>query len=246
MMIFQLTELGCRVNVPTPVTREEFLMRSIFRAFTCLSLAIASAVHVQAVTIVDQSNLTDEYRGGSAVGFPTAQTFTVGVDGILASIDLQLVNSTGTDETLRFDLMSTIDGAPGASLFSTSIPSSSIPIVDFLEPIPFTSVDVSSLGLQVDSGDVLAFGVSGGALSPPWSIWATAPNSTPNYTDGKPFQFRFGWQESAFNDLTFRTFVETEPVPEPLPLASLVSLVIVGSSLFVRRGRRSSSSVGTI
>ena len=149
--------------------------------------------------IVEQSNLTNPYSGGPAVSSPTAQTFTVGVDGILSRIDLQLVNSPGTDEFIQFDLRSTTSGIPSLSLFSTTINPTTIPQVNFGDPIPVTTIDVSSLNLSVTSGDVLAISLSGGSGFPPWTIWATHDDPPIDYTGGNPTIHLWGMAREKFS-----------------------------------------------
>jgi len=64
------------------------------------------ATPTSATPVLDQSNAYDPGFTGSAVvtAHSLAQTFTVGLSGLLRRVDLQLYKSTGTVGDLTFDI----------------------------------------------------------------------------------------------------------------------------------------------
>ena len=178
-----------------------------------------------------------------------AQTFTVGTGGILSAVDLGLTAGPDADllspasRLLNFAIMSTSGGVPSSVLFSTTIDSGLLPTLPFFVAVPATTVDVSSAAISVNAGDVLAIRLFGGGANPnDWTIWATNDTGAlPDaYTGGSPFQNIGVWQQLAFRDLSFRTYVDqastpTAPEPTSLALMSLGGLGMLGGWYRKRR-----------
>lgn len=143
-----------------------------------------------------------------------AQTFTVGITGVLRRVDVEIRRDAGIPDLL-FDIRPTIGGVPvesdAAALANVVIPSASIP-TDFT----FVSVDLSSAQIAVSAGDVLAIVLrapgAGGALNYSWQGSAVS-----GYGAGADF-FRVApsptWN-GLFGDLGFQTFVAPAVVPSP-------------------------------
>jgi hypothetical protein len=180
---------------------------------------------VKGALVVDQTNLVSEVEGGLGLG-NYMQTFTVGLHGKLARIDVQIGKLSGGPASATFELRSTTGGLIGGVIFSTSI---SVPTVTFFGPFPVTSVDVSSLNLTVDPGDLLAIDIGGAP-----GFWANKLISIPpvppsntvgsvgSYDRGDPYD---GFFNPVSNyDMAFRTFIapDTETVgggdPPPFEL----------------------------
>jgi hypothetical protein len=130
--------------------------------------------------VLDQSNVVP--AGSTAdLAIVTVQslagTFTVGVDGVLAQVDLQIYKNTGTTGDLVFTIRPTNDGVPDPDdalvLLALVISLDDMPTIDDpFQEVPLTSIDVSAAGIIVASGDVLALSLSReGAGSPPWATW---------------------------------------------------------------------------
>lgn len=206
-----------------------------------MALLAGFSSELQAGVILDQQNLTGQYLGGPALSNVWAQTFTVGVDGILDSIDLQLTRWFGTaanSSVVSFELRgTTTGGAPtGAPIYSTSFLYADVPSVSLSSTtIPLVSVDVSSAAINVSQGDILAITVKHSDL-----IWMTNDNG-PAYAAGAPYQFVAGsWTASGLKDLGFQTHVNatSQAVPEPCSLVLIGIGVCVAGAGTVRRRRQ--------
>jgi hypothetical protein len=156
---------------------------------------------------------------GIAPGDSGAQTFTVGITGILSAVDV-LVERNG-DADLQFDIRPAANGVPVESdsmtLASVTVPASTVPL-----PASFLEFDLSSFGIPVSQGEVLAIVLSGN------SRWFGAPNDP--YSPGAAYFRRFPDMPTftpVFDnlDVGFKTFVE--PIPEPSALV-LISVGIIG------------------
>jgi|SRR6516165_7137601 hypothetical protein len=129
--------------------------------------------------VLDQSNIVPNFQFDAAVisAQSVAQTFTVGVDGTLAQVDLQIYKNSGTTGDVVLDIRPTINGSPdpynGNILYETVIPLDSMPTIDDpRQDVPLTSIDVSAGKLAVAQGDMLALSLSReGQGSPPWVAW---------------------------------------------------------------------------
>ncbi len=174
------------------------------------------------------------------VGQFALQTFTVGLDGFLAALAVQV--QQGAEEIPTSDLVLTIRrvitsgplvGAPDrqSNLGTVSLPVGSFPAFDSFRSAPFTSFDVRSLNIRVRQNDVLAFELSSSTdTDNSFFAW---DSQTDDYDRGS--EYIFDPDDNSFasigRDLGFRTFVA---VPEPGGAA----LVTMGSLLVIFHNRR--------
>lgn len=149
-------------------------------AWLAMLLWLSATGLAQAEVVLDQSHVVPAGATGDLAIITVqslAQAFTVGVEGVLTEIDLQIYKNTGTTGDITLTIRTTTDGVPDPDdslvLFEDVISLDDIPTIDnvFLE-VPFTPVDVSSAGIAVAPGDMLAVSLSReGAGSPPWATW---------------------------------------------------------------------------
>lgn len=208
-----------------------------------LALVLCGIRHAAAVPILDQSFVPQDphsFFGTGGTNLNSAQTFTVGITGMLSQVDV-LVEKNGPDE-LRLDVRPTVDGLPieddNAALASVTVPFATIP-----SPRAFLSFDVSSFGVRVSQGELLAIVLTGNAR---W--YGVTPELGPDdpylggaaYFRGLPGAFFPPFDGRA--DLGFRTFVDA--IPEP-PTIMLFGIGVVGLVLAVRACRAGGTSLIT-
>jgi hypothetical protein len=135
------------------------MRRLVFGAVS--AIISISATNALATVVLDQLNdvspsaTADSTSGGV---LEQGQTFTVGVTGTLAHIDVQL-NWPGFGSTGNaiLNLYNTSGGLPtGASLGTASLTSFLVPSGGYA----FQHFDLSSYGVHVHAGDVFAYGIS--------------------------------------------------------------------------------------
>jgi hypothetical protein len=209
-------------------------------AVTALTLLWGGEGQARADLVLDQFNTPTNTGEAIVVGNPSpfdeAQTFTVGVTGTLARIDFLVREDSTSTGNLLFDIRATNGGVPVADnmavLASVVVPHGTVPT----DPLTmtYTGIDVSSFGLSVTEGEMLAIVLrtdTGGRY-----LWK---NGAPVYTRGEPF-FREpnvgpdwrSWSSAGANfDFAFRTYVDTTvAVPEPstLTLLGIGTLSLLG------------------
>ena len=119
-------------------------------ALCVLVICCGAMVPARAMPILDQEFAPDDFNLSSGIGGSTdkAQTFTVGVEGILASFEFYVKGSGD----LTYEIRATTGGVP--------TPVTTSPLTSGTVAMPstwsFASVDVSSAGIPVSPGDVLA------------------------------------------------------------------------------------------
>jgi hypothetical protein len=148
-------------------------------AATVAMIWLAGASEVRAGGTLDQSNVvsTFTFDAAPASSVSRAQTFTVGLSGLLSQVNLEIYKSTGTLVNPTVEILGTTNSTPDDAklLFSTVVPLSIVPTFDSPRPGAFamTSVDVSSAGIMVTPGEVLAIGlVSDSSGAPPMALMA--------------------------------------------------------------------------
>lgn len=197
------------------------------------------APRASAAPILDQTPNSAQPGGGGNTGclgqycYEVAQTFTVGVGGMLSWIDLYLTSYPGSDARVIAEVRRTAQGAPGTGLDSVlanvTLEKSSLP-----PDWGWTRLDFTPAHLFAQPGDVLAIVLRGGhygfllsgriesyARGEFFDRWST---SGP-WTSSSPFDV----------DLAFRTWMDPDArIPEPV--ASL--LMLAGVVAVVARRRR--------
>ena len=192
-------------------------------ALSALSLLLAVASPAAGAPILDQQAEVGQSAAFGLSELTRAQTFTVGVDGVLDSVEL-LLRDSGTK---TFEIHATTGGVP--VLGSTPLASVSVTFAAGLAS--WVAIDFSSFAIPVSVGDVLAI-VQPGALPVGGFWWAGgggyAGGTLYSTIDSSPGAY------VAFPslDFNFRTYVEA-----PEPAAGLLAAVAALLLLAGRRGR---------
>jgi hypothetical protein len=158
-----------------------------------------------------------------------AQTFTVGISGLLRRIDVLVVSDAGVPPGIPvdFDVRPTVNGAPvendGLALASGVL---STATSDLQSAAALVSIQFGALGVAVQRGDVLALVLSSPVAQ---TLWWGRTNGR-NYARGALFARSASLGLPTFEgpedaDLAFRTWVDPAPVPEPS------ALLFVGTGL---------------
>jgi hypothetical protein len=121
---------------------------------------LISSPSARGAEVLDQSNDTSPsaFADSTSGSYQEqAQTFTVGVNGTLSRIAVQIVfPGFGVGGSAILTVYSTAGGVPNASLGTASISSAGMPSGGYA----YQSFDVSSYAIPVHVGDVLAYGVT--------------------------------------------------------------------------------------
>lgn len=176
----------------------------------CAAVAVvvvgSGASGALAQPVVDQSQLAGNIYWAISTGEDIGQTFTVGVSGTLAGVEMSLGSGSATT-SLTFQVLTTSGGVPQATpvLASVTIPASSLPGAGptalLLGSVTGTYVDLSSANIAVTAGQVLAFRLST-ADTKYFNIRGNGGTGT-SYAGGS----RFSNYSLQGDDLTFKTFV---------------------------------------
>lgn len=190
------------------------------------SLAALLAVHSQAATLdqfVDPPQGTGSAGHFIGRGESYAQTFTVGYDGLLTSIDLYVFGSESMGQPLLFDLRSTLNGKPAESLERVTLQAASVPRYSELPGGVGTRNSWGGSWLSVDVEDIEVttgqqFAVSLDAASTgtynfyrwllPSPTHISEPAIEPYRGGGLWYDEGGGWQLAfGSTDFAFRTYV---------------------------------------
>ena len=195
----------------------------------------------EAGLILDQSfDTSGDYFGAVTNEVFVSQTFTVGRDGLLSRVDLQVqLGSIPASDDLILTILGTAAGVPDASavLGSVSIPQARFPSFDTSNG-SFVDVDVSRLGIAVTPGDVLALELSYPTGSGFYHWLDNSLFEGTTYAGGSEFTRLVtdsSWRNEDPWDAGFQTWVEpASAVPEP----SSFMLVSIGCLCGIARTRK--------
>jgi len=153
-----------------------------------------------------------------------AQTFTVGVGGVLGAVGLQVVREdASTSADLLFDIRETSAGAPiesdGTTLASVAIPAASVPLT--LAAGEFFDVDMVAAGIAVSPAEKLSIVLRApdGTTALNRYQWSNGPNAD-DYSAGDPYSRTTGNWTLESSDAGFRALVV---LPEPSTYLSLLA-----------------------
>ena len=182
-----------------------------------------------------------------------SQVFTVGVTGLLTSIEVQIYRQDNTVlDPVLFDVRTTTSGVPTTSntgsnvLASGSLAASLVPIANFSTPPDFTIITLGGGGISVTAGDQLAIALRSETPNSMPYLWFGEP--TDDYSGGAAYRRSDGpfWFQDFIADHTFRTFVDAgDPGPGTLPEPATIALLglgLVGLGFAARLGRGHSAS----
>ncbi len=171
-----------------------------------------------------------------------AQTFTVGLSGMLTALDLELgcCRFGPPSDDLLVEVRSTLsDGFPSNQvLASTVLHPADIPVDSFA----FVRAALGPHGFSVSPGELLSIVLSSSAPSlegggtQPYAWFTTDGPGT--YDRGTTFVDRGSGFQAAGTDMGFKTYVGLSEVPEPPGLPFLAVLLL---TLSVRRSLNSPS-----
>ncbi len=174
--------------------------------------------------ILDQSNYANEYNldvGFTASTAWRAQTFTVGISGQLARIDVDIYLRQSASGFIQLDLLSTSAGVPTSTVLgNASVLNSSVP--NSPDNHAFVTFDLTASNINVTQGEVLAIALSS---SNDQLIGGWLGSTTTQYAGGEHFYNyptnQNGWVAYGEDaDLYFKTYVN---IPEPATSITITS-----------------------
>lgn len=225
--------------------------RSLLLGATCACITVFTTPSAKAVSVLDQSQLIADGYANFGNSVERAQGFTAGISGLLTQIDVSfdsLISASNSD--LEISIYHATGGVPNETALGTIIaPFESL-------QIGFTAFDVSSLGIYVDVGDALAFGMRTTADAVFSANVAASSDSDP-YSGGAVFMRDetggvgagyLDWVKSpdippTEVDITFRTYVD--PAIRAVPVPAAVWLFGSGLLGFLGLAKRKNSSIDT-
>jgi len=214
-----------------------------------LTVAFESVMAGPFQVVLDQEYAPSSFNNGIIIGLgqTVAQTFTVGIEGILDRVEVEIardpfdVPADGVTLQIR---PTEADGLPATTVLASVF----IPALDIAPgpPVgpdvpPFHSVDLRSFGIGVTEGEGLAIVLSSNARGIHGGIdpYEWVANGPGGYSRGTgAIDILDGGFFPAF-DFPFRTFVLAD-VPEPAGIALVMTaaLVLLGHRWSIRQRNR--------
>ncbi|MCP5371965.1 MAG: PEP-CTERM sorting domain-containing protein [Hyphomicrobiales bacterium] len=195
------------------------------------ALGIAAPAPASATVVDQQFTTTGPVDSNTATGVTfaaMAQTFTVGVTGLLAAVELYVLRTGGTTGDLTVDIRGLVSGgAPeplaANALGSTTLANADVPVRPSTTPYGFAPIliDLTAANIAVTAGQILAIGVSSAAgeffvFQTDYSNGYAGGGLWTQSSDGLAFS-------PTTSDFSFTTYVNTgTSVPEPGTLGLLV------------------------
>jgi len=202
-------------------------------ACICTILALTWSIESSAAPVLDQSSESGVALG--TLGNPdNAQTFTVGLQGRLSEIQVQVQLNSPPLNDLVLDVRGTSAGAPLEDDVNV-LALTTLSAGDFSYGVPtWASFDVSSYGIDVGVGDILAIVLRSptATANANW-FWIGSDGGNP-YSSGQRWIREAGeiWDGTSFayatSDMNFRSFVEPVPIPSALWLFGSGLLGLIG------------------
>lgn len=172
-----------------------------------------------------------------------AQTFTVGIDGILSSVEVEIARGVPLGDSITLSILSAPGGTPD---LSAVLASALISPSQVTRTFTFVSVDLSAAMLEIAVGQQLAIHLTTTPIDNR-NTYLWRADSIGFYEGGSGFSS--SPTRANVRDHGFRTFVDTQQiqtVPEPASLALLgVGLLGVGCRKAASR-RRASRRLSTL
>jgi hypothetical protein len=181
------------------------------RKTSACGLALLMAGAAGAAPILDQTHDIN-LNGGSSIYMnrDTAQTFTVGIAGLLTRVEVSIRRTNETAADLILDIRSTEAGFPveddNLAFATVAIPAANVGL-----SASFITVDIPG-GLPVVVGELLSLTLQSSARTPGQGyVWEATVSGNPYPDGGRFYRSPFGpkfWDEIG-GDRAFRTFVNT-------------------------------------
>lgn len=207
-----------------------------------------------AASVLDQSFEPDSFGLRAVINghISHAQTFTVGVTGILDRIELTVGLNPNTgfvpDQDLIVEVQQVSQGFPDGRVIATlAVPPERLPQTNLAQPsIPFSAFDFRTQAIPVRQGDVLAIVLSSpgsdtNTITGPY-LWSGTGRDL--YPSGQHVAriFPGPWMvfQAPGSEVGFRVFVDIEaaPIPFSIPALLIGALLLMGAGLFGLRPAR--------
>jgi PEP-CTERM motif len=211
------------------------LVAGAFAATAFGTIACAAPIIDQSNLVTISSSVTPSASGIRSSSIRQAQSVTAGVAGTLANIDLQLFSRTGSGSLDISILRGKVTDAAPTVLATVSIADTDIPTLSTIGVLQYFSVDLSSLGLDFDVGDIFSILLDArpALLGDTKRFgWINGPDaSDTSLTAGLAYaggeanieNIGYGWEPALF-DRGFRTWVNARAADIPEPATGFIAM----------------------